>query len=185
MNRRTLMFIALAASLVAGAARAAAAIDVQKLAAGNANKLVALQFLEMSLDGSRRLEAVAKFCAPGYVNYRESKAERTGQAAAPAGAAPRAGGEARAGGPPGGGAMAAAAPAETRVLRVLAEGEYVSIHYLRTGGATAGKPITNFMGRQGGPQVANMAVDIYHLVKGKITEKWTLVEAIDTLDMVE
>ena len=129
-------------------------IDVARWAAGNPNKRVALNYLQLVNQG-KRPEAVRKYAAPTFVNHRSPMspaAQREANAKAMA-----AGSQAV---PP---SASSGAVLKGTIGRVIAEGEYVMIHYVVTNNADIGRPLVNASGTAIGNKVGTNVVDIFKI----------------------
>lgn len=181
------MFIASVFAVLAFCTTAKAQqIDVEKWAAGNANKRVVLEYIDQVNHGDMR-GASAKYGTPDYVNHRNVRPAAGGQGAAggppagapgapPAGAPPQPGGNA--GGPP-----PAPLVLNAEIGQVIAEGDYVVVHYVITNNRDIGRQITGSGGRPGGPKIGTNIMEIFRLQNGKIAEKWDVLEAIDNMSV--
>jgi predicted SnoaL-like aldol condensation-catalyzing enzyme len=164
-------------------------IDVEKWAAGNANKRVVLEYIDQVNQGDMR-GASAKYGTPDYLNHRNVRPLAPGNAgpagAPPAGPPP----PLPAGAPPAGGANASGPPPAPLALnavigQVVAEGDYVVVHYMITNNRDNGRPITSSGGRPGGPKIGTNVMEIFRLQNGKIAEKWDDLEALDSLSVFQ
>lgn len=152
-------------------------IDMAKWAGNNANKRIALEYLELVNQG-RRTDAVKKFAGPDFINHRSpmsptqqreanEKAKAAGSQAVP---------------------TSASTPGATLVAkigRVIAEGDYVMIHYVVTNNEDLGRKIINYAGKEAGAKVGTNVVDIFKIQNGKLVEKWDAIEAIDRIELFE
>ena len=67
--------------------------------------------------------------------------------------------------------------------QVIADGDYVVVHYVVTNNRDNGRQITGSGGRQGGPKIGTNIMEIFRLQNGKIAEKWDVLEAIDNMSV--
>jgi predicted SnoaL-like aldol condensation-catalyzing enzyme len=179
-SRATTLICCLIAAFLASVGHAAESlpgdIDVTKWAAGDPNKRVALNYLQMVNQG-KRPDAVRQYAAPTFVNHRSPlspAAQREANAKAMA-----AGTQAV---PP---SASSGAVLKATIGRVIAEGEYVMIHYLVTNNADIGRKLVNASGTEIGSKVGTNVVDIFRIQDGKIVEKWDAIEAIDRVELFD
>ena len=69
--------------------------------------------------------------------------------------------------------------------QVIAEGDYVVVHYMITNNRDNGRPITSSGGRGGGPKIGTNVMEIFRLQNGKIAEKWDDLEALDNMSVFQ
>ncbi len=152
-------------------------IDIAKWAGSNANKRIALEYLEMVNQG-KRTDAVKKFAGPDFINHRSpmspalqreanEKAKAAGAQAVPTTAS------------------APGAILVAKIGRVIADGDYVAIHYVVTNNEDLGRKIINYAGKEAGGKVGTNVVDIFKIQNGKLVEKWDAIEAIDRIELFE
>ncbi|MGC3982595.1 MAG: nuclear transport factor 2 family protein [Steroidobacteraceae bacterium] len=152
-------------------------IDITKWAGNNANKRIALEYLEM-VNMGKRSDAVKKYASPDFINHRSpmspaqqreanEKAKAAGTQSVPTTTS------------------TAGAILVAKIGRVIGDGDYVAVHYIVTNNEDLGRKVTSASGKEGGAKIGTNVVDIFKIQNGKLVEKWDALEALDRIELFE